>query len=155
MRGLFIKCSCYYLKGCVQGYGNYDELTSSGVDPTELFDDIEDCKESPDVVLPDIVVEECDDVVEEADQQDIKSPDHIHLLPIEKARRRVRSRHSESSNGPNFDQNFDPLSEEVSLCTAPSLFSLVSTHDNLDSIRGTKKVMLPSTQIIISFTCNI
>ena len=127
------------MKGCVRGYGNYEELTSSGVDPTELFDDIEDSIKSPDLVPPDIVIEECDDE-EEGDQQDIKSPDHIHLVPIEKARKRVRARHPESHPGPSLDPNFDGLSEEISLFTAPSLFSLVSTHDNLDSIRGTKKV---------------
>ena len=31
-----------YIKGCVRGYGKYDDLTSSGIDPRELFDDIED-----------------------------------------------------------------------------------------------------------------
>ena len=81
------------MKGCVQGYGNYEELTSSGVDPTELFDDIEDSIKSPDFVQPD---EECNDIIEEeSDQQDIKGPDHIHPLPIEKPREYVRS---ESSN---------------------------------------------------------
>ena len=126
------------MKGCVRGYGNYEELTSSGVDPTELFDDIEDSG-TPDLVQPDIVIEECDDVLEEADnQQDIKSPDHIQLLPIEKARKRFRSKHTDRNVGPNFE--LSSLSEEDSLFTAPSLFSLVSSHDNLDSIRGTKKV---------------
>ena len=134
------------MKGCVRGYGNYEELTSSGVDPTELFDDIEDSIKSPDLVLPDIVIEECDDEEEGADQQDIKSPDHIHLVPIEKARKRVIARHPENHPGASLDPNFDGLSEEISLFTAPSLFSLVSTHDNLDSIRGTKKVRLQSTQ---------
>ena len=130
------------LKGCVRGYGNYEELTSSGVDPTELFDDIEDCGKSPDLVQPDIVIEECDDVVEDADnQEDIKSPDHIQLLPIEKARKRFRSKHFDS----NVDLNFDGLSEEVSLFTTPSLFSLVSSHDNIDSIRGTMKVTIGFT----------
>ena len=139
------------MKGCIRGYGNYEELTSSGVDPTELFDDIEDCKKSPDLVQPDIVIEDCDDVVVEEADQELKSPDHVRLLPIEKARRRVRSRHSDSNDVPNFNRNFDPLSEEVSLCTAPSLFSLVSTHDNLDSIRGTKKVVpIASTKILVS-----
>ena len=129
------------MKGCVRGYGNYEELTSSGVDPTELFDDIEDSMKSPDLVQPAIVIEECDDViVEEADQEDIKSPDHTHLLPIEKAKRQIRSRHYDGDLGTSFSPNFDGLSEDVSLFTAPSLFSLVSTHENLDSIRGTKKV---------------
>ena len=131
------------MKGCVRGYGNYEELTSSGVDPTELFDDIEGSSKSPDLVQPDIVIEEC--VNEESDQQEIKTLDHVHLLPIEKARRRVRSKHFENDLGfPNFDR----LSEEVSLFTAPSLFSLVSTHENIDSIRGTKKVTKRPLKIV-------
>ena len=77
---------------------------------------------SPDLVEPNIVIEECDDV--EEDKQDIKSPDHIHLLPIEKARRRVRLRHSQSD-----DYNFDPVFGEGSVYTSPSLFSLVSIPD--------------------------
>ena len=117
------------MKGCVRGYGNYDKLTSSGVDPTELFDDIEGSSKSPDLMQPDIVVEECDVVVEEADnQQDLKSPDHIQLLPIEKARRRVRSKHSES----NADPNFDPTLDEPSIYTTPSMFSLVSMPEDFD-----------------------
>ena len=123
------------MKGCVRGYGNYEELTSSGVDPTELFDDIEDSIKSPDLGPPDIVIEECDDEEEGADQQDIKSPDHIHLLPIEKeARKRVRLRNSESDTG----YNFDPVFGEGSVYTSPSLFSLVSIPDELDK---TNKVM--------------
>ena len=138
------------LKGCVRGYGNYEELTSSGVDPTELFDDIEDYGKSPDLVQPDIVIEECDDVLEEADnQQDINSPDHIQLLPIENARRRFRSKHTDRNVGPNFE--LSSLSEEDSLFTAPSLFSLVSSHDNLDSISGTKKVPKISLTKVSSF----
>ena len=113
------------MKGCVRGYGNYEELTSSGVDPTELFDDIEDSIKSPDLGPPDIAIEECDDEEEGADQQDMKSPDHIHLLPIEKARRRARSRNSES----NTDSNFDPVLDEGSIYTTPSLFSLISIPD--------------------------
>ena len=104
-----------------------------------MFDDVEECEKSPDFVQLDIV-EESDNVVEETDQQDIKSPDHMHLLPIKKTERRIRSKHLENNISPNF--NFDGLSEEVSLFTTPSLFSLVSTHDNLDSIRGTKKVTI-------------
>ena len=126
------------MKGCVRGYGNYEELTSSGVDPTELFDDIEDgSSKSPDLVQPDIVIEECIDVVEEggANEEDIKSPDHTHLLPIEKARRRVRSKHSEN----NADPNFDPVFDEGSIYTSPSLFSLISLPDNLDKTDKTDK----------------
>ena len=111
------------MKGCVRGYGNYEELTSSGVDPTELFDDIENSIKSPEFVPPDIAIEEFDDEEEESDQQDIKSSDHIHLLPIEKeARRRVRSGHSESDT----DQTMNLMLEGGSVYTAPSMFSLIS-----------------------------
>jgi len=119
------------LKGCVQGYGNYKELTSSGVDPTELFDDVEDSSsKSPDLLQPDIVIEECNDVVEEggADQENIKSPDHVYLLPTEKARRRVRLRHSESNADPTFDSALDG----GSIYTAPSLYSLVSMPNEFE-----------------------
>ena len=104
------------MKGCVRGYGNYEELTSSGVDPTELFDDIEDSIKSPDFVPPD---EECDDVIEEeSDQQDIKSPNHIHPLPtVVELRRRFRS---ESDTG----SNFDPVFDEISIYFTPSLVSI-------------------------------
>ena len=138
------------MKGCVRGYGNYEELTSSGVDPTELFDDVaieNNSMKSPNLVQPDIVIEESRDNLdveeEDADKQYTKSSDHLHLLPIEKAKRHVASIHSDSIAGFNFDPNFDGLLEEVSLFIGPSLLSLVSTHDNIDSIRGTKKVRVP------------
>ena len=117
--GININCC---LKGCVRGYGNYEKLTSSGVDPTELFDDIEGSSKSPDLADPNVEIED----EEEADPQDIKSPDHIHLLPpIEKARRRVKLKASES----NADPTFDPLFDEGSVYTTPSLFSLISIPD--------------------------
>ena len=110
------------MKGCVRGYGNYEKLTSSGVDPTELFDDIEGSCKSPDLADPNVEIED----EEEADPQDIKSPDHVHLLPpIEKARRRVKLKASES----NADPTFDPLFDEGSVYTTPSLFSLISIPD--------------------------
>lgn len=119
----------------MQGYGNYEELTSSGVDPTELFDDIEeDSMKSPNLVQPHIVAEECNDEIE-SDEQDIKSPDHIHLLPIEKARRRVRLRHSESN-----DYNFDPVFGEGSVYTSPSLFSLVSIPEKDEDNKVIKSI---------------
>ena len=121
------------LKGCVRGYGNYEELTSSGVDPTELFDDIEDnSMKSPNLVQPNIVAEECSNEIEK-NEQDIKNPDHIHLLPIEKARRRVRLRHSQSN-----DYNFDTVFGEGSVYTSPSLFSLVSIPEKDEDIKVIK-----------------
>ena len=119
------------MKGCVRGYGNYEELTTSGVDPTELFDDVEDSRKSPDFVQPDIVIEECDNVVEETDQQDIESPDHMYPLPIEKTGRHIGSEKLERNSRSGPSNNFDGLS------TMPSL---LSAHDNHESIRETKKV---------------
>ena len=84
---------------------------------------------SPNLVEPNIVIED-DNVEEEEDKHDIgiKSPDHIHLLPIEKTRRRVRLKDSES----NVDPNFDPVLDEGSIYTTPSLFSLISIPDKDD-----------------------
>ena len=124
------------MKGCVQGYGNYEELTTSGVDTTELFDDIEDSRKSPDLVQPDIVIEECDNVEEETDQQDIKSPDHIHLLPTDNTRRRIRLRPSEGDTDPIFN----PVLDGASICTAPSMLSLISLPNEFKDKKKINKV---------------
>ena len=131
-----INCSCesisnFHLKGCVQGYGNYDQLTSSGVDPTELFDDIEDNNKSlNDMVVLDVVVEECEDTTG-LDQvpANSRSQEHLHLLPVERARRRVKVGLSRSS--PNLSVDHVKL-EEALLYTTPSLYSLVSIHDDVN-----------------------
>ena len=120
------------MKGCVRGYGNYEELTSSGVDPTELFDDIEGSIKPPDLLPPDEECdEECDDIVEEEpDQQDSKSLDHIHPLPIiTELRRRVRSE--------SVTSNFDPVFDEVSLYNTPSLVSIPDDFDKNENQVGT------------------
>ena len=110
------------MKGRVQGYGNYEKLTSSGVDPRELFDDIEDV-ESPNFVATEIVMEECSDSAEEADQQNIKISDDIYLIPTEKTRRRVRS---ENDLVPAFNQ----ICDARSINTTPSMFSLISMPED-------------------------
>ena len=110
------------MKGCVQGYGNYDELTSSGVDPRELFDDIDENSEKPpDLIIPDVVIEECDDVGEE-NQQEIKSSDGMQLIPVEKTKRNVRLRHSEDDPVPTFNH----LCDGGSIYTTPSMLSLIT-----------------------------
>ena len=124
------------MKGCVRGYGNYEELTSSGVDPTELFDDIEGSSKSPDLVQPDIVIQECDNVEEETDKQDFKSPDHVQLLPIEKTRRRIKSKHSDS----DVDPTFNPVLDGGSICTAPSMLSLISLPNEFEDKKNINKV---------------
>ena len=109
----------------MQGYGSYEQLTSSGLDPTELFDDIEqDGYTKP----PDVSVE-----YGETEQESGSGHDNVHLLPVERARRRVRLGHSENDEG-----DVDLKLEEASLYTTPSLYSLISVHDNIESIRRNK-----------------
>ena len=122
----------YYLKGCVQGYGSYEELTSSGVDPRELFDDIEDV-ESPNFVATEIVMEECRDTVEEADQQSMKSSNDMLLIPTEKTRQCVRS---ENDHVPAFTQ----VCDRGSVYTTPSMLSLISMPNKLDDNTRTNTV---------------
>jgi len=112
-------------QGCVQGYGDYEQLTSSGLDPTELFDDIEKDNTKP----PDIVVDEYEDT-EDINPDFTKGQESVHLLPVEKARRRVRS----ESDKVDVDLKLD----EASLYTTPSLYSLISVHDDINNIRGIK-----------------
>ena len=107
----------YYLKGHIQGYGKYNELTSKGVDPRELFDDVEDTRESPDCINTDIVIERCNDVAEEADQQAIESSNDLYLIPT---RRHVR--HSENDPHPTCNQALD----RESMRTRSSMLSLIS-----------------------------
>ena len=94
----------YYLKGCVQGYGSYDKLTTSGIDPKELFDDIEDNKLSS----TDVIIEESYDAIEESNQRDVKSLDYIQLLPE------------------NTIFSFNQTLDRGSIHTTPSMFSLIS-----------------------------
>ena len=105
---------------------------------------------SPDLVQPDIVAEECIEEIE-SDQQDIKSPDHIHLLPIEKTRRRVRLRHSESN-----DYNFDPVFGEGSVYTSPSLFSLVSIPEKDEDNKVYQRLLLVENNVMLSiYACRM
>ncbi|XP_065897567.1 ATP-binding cassette sub-family C member 4-like isoform X2 [Dysidea avara] len=117
-------------EGCVQGYGNYAQLTSSGLDPTELFDDIEQDITKP----PDIVVDESEDTLDIGQESESgRGQDNVHLLPVERAKRRVRLGHSESN-----ETSVDLKLEEQSLYTTPSLYSLISVHDDIESIRRRK-----------------
>jgi len=112
----------------MEGYGSYEELTSSGMDPTELFDDIGKGNTKP----PNILKGECDDIAD-IEPEFSKGEESVHLLPVEKARRRVRLGHSESDT-----VNVDLKLEEASLYTTPSLYSLISVHDDINNIRGIK-----------------
>ncbi|XP_065917654.1 ATP-binding cassette sub-family C member 4-like [Dysidea avara] len=58
-------------EGCVQGYGNYEELTSSGVDPTELFDDVEDNKKSTDIIVQEVVANKSNHKLIETEYQNV------------------------------------------------------------------------------------
>ena len=118
------------MKGCVRGYGNYEELTSSGVDPTELFDDVLYYEKLPDLVQP-----KQSDIVLENTEKGTRSSDNLHILSMQ---RRLRSTYFETNNDFIFDLEFDRSSKQVSLYTTPSLFSLVTTYD-----RDNKKVTTP------------
>ena len=109
----------YNLKGCVQGYGSYDKLTTSGIDPKELFDNIEDDELSS----TDVIIERSSDSTEESN---IICLDHIQLLPIEK------TRIAASSHSENTICNFNQKMDGGSIHTTPSMFSLISMpSDNI------------------------
>lgn len=112
---MFCKCVICCLKGCVQGYGNYEKLTSSGLDPTELFDDVEDHVPYP---IANAQIEGCDDMMLDKSESDLVS--HV-------------------KSNCHLDLNVGTKLEEVSLYTTPSLYSLISVHDDIDNIRGIKK----------------
>ena len=117
----------YYLKGRVQGYGSYKELTTSGINPRELFDDMKDV-ELPHIATTD-VIEECSDVVEEIGQLNINSSGNVQPLPTQGARKFVESKHLTNDLGPAVNQMLD----EESIYTTPSMFSLISMPNKLDS----------------------
>ena len=109
------------MKGCVRGYGNYEELTSSGVDPTELFGNIENCGKSPDLALleqPDIELDNARKV--------IRRSHNLHSLSIG---RQPKSVYFQSNHDSKFDLEY----------ITPSLFSS-TTHDIFKSTRDNKKV---------------
>ena len=116
------------MKGCVQGYGTYNELTSSGINPRELFDDIEDI-ELPNLTTTNVVMDGCSDITEAANQQHFGSSDHIHLLPMGKRRRNLESSNSEDDPVPAFSQ----LLDEGSVYTRPSLFSLITIPGEVEN----------------------
>lgn len=101
-------------------------MTSSGLDPSELFDDVEDQVPYP------VENNQIDDDVMSCESDS-------HLIP------RVKSDHS-------FNLNLGTKPEEISLYTTPSLYSLISVHDDIDNIRGIKKgvsTLLQLWQIIL------
>ena len=119
-----------YLKGCVQGYGSYDELTTSGIDSKELFDDIEDKKSK--FTSTDVVIEEYNDATEETSQECIIS-NHMHLLPMERTRF-VGSRHSM-----NITDSSSTQADKQSIRT-PSMFSLISMPNDSEGNTNIYKV---------------
>ena len=82
--------------------------------PSELIDDVEE--DGEDIVTTNVVIEECNDIEEATDQQDVKSSDNIHLLSIEKTRRH------KSSPGLAFNE----LCDGGSIYTTPSMLSLIT-----------------------------
>ena len=120
------------MKGCVRGYGNYEELTSSGVDPTELFDDIEDCKKSPDLEHSDALL----------DNGNNQQKNYLYPLATRMVRRRPTMTYFEGNRDSIFDLklDLDRLSEQTPNCSAPSLHSSACMR-NLHNIRENKKVI--------------
>ena len=113
-----------------------------------MFDDIEeDSGGLPDLITTDVVIEECNDVVEEeADQEHVKKSDDIHLIPVQKTRRRVRSRHSEDDSGPNFNQ----VCGEGSIYTTPSMFSLISIPNKFEDNTRINMVGVSSFNLLLN-----
>ena len=120
------------MKGCVQGYGNYNELTTSGIDSRELFDDTANV-EPPNLPSTDIAVEGCEDDLEESYEQNIRSSYHKHLLPTQKTTKQVRSRHAGNDHGSTFDQ--------MSIYTTPSMLSLISMPNDPEANMGVNAVI--------------
>ena len=116
-----------YLKGCVQGHGNYEELTSYGVDPRELFDDMEDVERLSDYVTIDNVIEEGSNAVEEANEQT------VNLLPKQMTSNHVRLRHFENDPGPQ-------MLDGGSIHTTPSMLSLISMPNQFEDDTGINEV---------------
>ena len=137
------------MKGCVRGYGNFEELTSHGVDPKELFDNIEDSTKS-DLTQTDSVIKNCDNVIKEnTDQQHPIRPHHPYSSSKEMIRRLPRSTYFESNRDSIFDLKFDQISEQMSLHSTSSSFSLASTC-NHNSIKENKKVLMVSVYTYIT-----
>ena len=78
------------------------------------------------------MIEESDNVAEEADEEPGRRSSHVKLLPVEKAIRRVRLKYSENE----CDQNYLPVLDEVSLHTTPSMFSLISMPGDIPKVKN-------------------
>ena len=102
-----------------------------------MFDDIGDT-ETPNLITTNVMVDECNDVLEKENQQDYGSSDHVHLLPTGKARRHAESSHSEDDSIPTFSQ----LLDEGSVYTRPSLFSLIPIPGEVEDNTGSNVVAI-------------
>ena len=99
-------------------------MTSSGLDPSELFDDVEDHVSHS---MANDQIGHCD------------NKSDPYQMP------HVNSDHSLNVNLVNLGTKL----EEVSLYTTPSLYSLISAHDDIDNIRGIKKGVSIDTNTIV------
>jgi len=99
------------LKGCVQGYGDYNQLTSSGLDHNELFNDIKDNSKLP------------EDTVFQDETESGKATGKVYWS----VRKHFSSVYSESDICLNSDSNF-------SLQSASSLCSLNTIQNNVREI---------------------
>ena len=81
----------------------------------------------------DIVIEDCNGVVEESLEQNTRSLDYMHLLPPQKTRRQVVSRNSENDCSSTFYQ--------ISIYSTPSMLSLVSIQNECEVNMGINVVI--------------
>ena len=97
-------------------------MTSSGIDPKELFDDVKDSENLPHSITTDIdsIAKGCNVRAEEMNQQDVT--DTIDAPSIEEPKRYTELRHFKG----DLDSNFNQAMDEGSICTTPSMYSLIS-----------------------------
>ena len=97
-------------------------MTSSGIDPKELFDDMKNTEDLKDTE-PHLITTNIDDIAKDCqkiDQQNITSD--IDAPSTEMPKRYMRSRHFED----NLDSNFNQALDAGSIYTTPSMYSLIS-----------------------------
>ena len=101
----------YNFKGVVQCYGNYSQLTSSGLDHNELFNDIKDNSKLP----------------EDADYQDssMEAPRKMRRMSVSKRC---------LSSAPSTSSLLQSGGRKISVQSASSLFSLKAIQNDVREI---------------------
>lgn len=99
-------------------------MTSSGIDPRELFDDMKNTEDLKDTE-PHLITTDIDDIAkdcQEIDQRNVTSDIDALLTEVPKRYMGSRSRHFEG----NLDSNFNQALDAGSIYTTPSMYSLIS-----------------------------